>query len=160
MSDNFQHIDVDSDEYLDAPKALRDAYKQLKARYTDTVSDRDALKGQLTATALSDVLKGFKNPERVKRDLLAEGVDPLNTEAVQSWLGSNGDDYAKGEGAPSTPSPTSVEEAAEVAAHQQLQAARSLTQPADMSKVEAAITALGPNATPEEVVEAFRKAGV
>lgn len=158
MSEQF--IDVDSEEFENVPRGLRDAYKRLVRQHTEIVKERDTFKSQATAAALGDALSGFKNPERVKRDLLAEGVDPLDSEAVQTWLGSNGDDYARGDGAPSTPSNTSAEEAAEVAAHQQLQAARSLTQPADMSKIDAAITALGPNATPEEVVEAFRKAGV
>ena len=46
------------------------------------------------AQALGDVLAGFKNPERVKRDLLSDGIDPLNREVVEKWLGENGDDYA------------------------------------------------------------------
>lgn len=157
MSEQF--IDTTSDEYLEAPKALRDAYDRLKSRYQETTQERDALKGRATDAALGDALRGFKNPERVKRDLLAEGIDPLNTEAVNSWLGNNGDDYARGEATPVNQSQT-PDSAEEAAAFQQLQAARSLTQPADMSKLEAALTEITPDMTPEQVIEVYRKRGV
>lgn len=155
MTDNFAQIDVDSDEYLDAPKALRDAYKKLQDRYGTVTQERDTLKNQVTASALSSVLTGFKNPERVKRDLLADGIDPLDSSAVQGWLGENGDDYAKGGEAPA-PDPNA--EAAQ--AQQAFTAGTEFRQPASMSKVEAATAEITPDMTPEQIIEVYRKHGV
>ncbi|MDP9820485.1 hypothetical protein [Nocardioides massiliensis] len=102
MSDAIEHIDLDSDEYADTPRALRDAYKKLQDRLKDISSERDTLRTQMQASALSGVLTGFKNPERVKSALLSDKVDPLNTEAVTEWIEANGDDYAKASTEPGT----------------------------------------------------------
>lgn len=158
MSDNFQHIDVDSDEFQDAPRALRDAYKQLKSRYTETVSERNSLKENLTTTALTDVLGGFKNPERVKRDLLADKIDPLDKSAVNEWLASNADDYARGDGA-ANPSPPSADNA-EAALHERFNSGAGLQQPADQSKLDAALAEAGPNATGQQLAAVFAKHGI
>jgi hypothetical protein len=158
MSDNIQHIDVDSDEFIDAPKALRDHVKRLQQNNTRLSEQVETYRGQATASALGDVLKEFKNPERVKRDLLSDKVDPLDAEAVKQWLGTNGDDYAKGQAAPTTPE-TPVVDAAEVQAHQRIAAGAQFSQDADMSKLEAALTEVGANPTPEQLEAAFRKHG-
>jgi hypothetical protein len=97
MSDNLKHIDVDSEEFEDAPKALREYVKKLQAQSNTLAQERDDARGQVASRAVADVLadKGFKNPERVKRDLLADNIDPLDSSAVDGWLTRNGDDYAK-----------------------------------------------------------------
>lgn len=100
MSDNIEHFDVDSEEFADSPKGLRDAYKALQKKYAETAKERDGFRSKVNESALAGVLTGFKNPERVKRDLLSDGIDPLDTEAVQSWIGENGDDYARGSASP------------------------------------------------------------
>lgn len=154
MSEQF--IDTTSDEYVNAPKALRDAYDALKTRVTETEKERDTLRARATDAALGDVLKEFKNPSKVKTDLTRDGVDPLDSEAVTKWLETNGDDYAKGDGsAPSTPAARHPD----AAAHQQI-ARVDLSQPADMSKIEAALSELGPDATPEQVIAVYQKHGV
>ena len=38
MSESIQHIDVDSDEFIDAPKALRDHVKKLQTQAKDLAS--------------------------------------------------------------------------------------------------------------------------
>lgn len=157
MSDNNQHIDVDSDEYLDAPKALRDAYKRLSSQVKELSSERDTLKNQVTASALSGVLGEFKNPERVKRDLLADKIDPLDTEAVNRWIESNGDDYARGQ---ATPAPSTPDASEDAEAHRRLRSTDGLTAPADMSKIEAALAEAGPNPTGAQLEAAYRKHGV
>lgn len=158
MTDNIQHIDVDSDEFLDAPKALRDHVKrlqQINTRLTETNTD---LSGRLTATALTDVLSEFKNPERVKRDLLSDKIDPLDSEAVKQWLGSNGGDYARGEGgsAPSTDNPALAEDAA---ASQRINST-DLTSPSSMTKWEAAQAEITEDMDGAAVKAVYRKHGV
>lgn len=154
MSEQF--IDVDEDEYLDAPKALRDAYKKLVRQHTEIVKERDTFKSVATERALGDVLKDFKNPKRVQRDLASDGIDPLDSEAVSAWLEENGDDYAKGEG--STP-PAPRGEDPDAAAQRQI-AGADLQTPADMTKLEAALAELGDDATPEQVIKVYQSHGV
>lgn len=99
MSDNFQFIDVDDDDFFDAPKALRDHVKKLQERLTDREDKLTEVTKTLHQRTVNDVLadKGFKNPKRVQRDLLADKVDPLDERAVSKWLEENADDYAKAE---------------------------------------------------------------
>ncbi|HEU5115192.1 MAG TPA: hypothetical protein VFT74_00805 [Isosphaeraceae bacterium] len=156
MSDQF--IDTSSDEFIDAPRALRDAYDQLKARYTETAKERDTYKGRAESSALGDVLKGFTKPERVKSALLADGVDPLDSEAVSTWVAENGNDFARGEASPAQSQPSVDDSEAE--AHQRLQSSDNLRQPADMSKLEAALAEAGPNATGQELEVIYRKHGL
>lgn len=159
MTDNIQHIDVDGDEYLDTPKALRDHVKklqQINQRLTETNAD---LSGRVTASALNGVLSEFKNPERVKRDLLTDKVDPLNSEAVTAWLERNAGDYAKGDGASAqTSTPNASNE--EVAAHQRLQSAGDLRTPGDMTKLEAAMAEITPDMDGAAIKALYRKHGV
>lgn len=157
---DVQHIDVDSDEFIDAPKALRDHVKKLQqanTRLTEKVTD---LSGKATESALSSVLTGFKNPERVKRDLLSDKIDPLDSKAVETWLAANGDDYAKGDGAPNPdPSSPSVDQA-EVDAQQRITSGGDLRDPADMSKLEAAQAEITPDMTGAQVAQVYKKHGL
>ena len=154
MTDDIQHIDIDAPEFDGSPKALRDHVKKLQDAVTSLRTERDTYKGQATSAALGDVLAGYKNPERVKRDLLGDSIDPLDTEAVKKWLGENGDDYARGDGgtAPAVPSE-------EAAAHQRLQQT-DLTSPADMSKFEAAQAEITPDMTGDDIKALYRKHGL
>lgn len=158
MSDNFEHIDIDSEEYEDAPRGLRDHVKRLQSRLKETAKERDTLRGTLTSTALTDVLGGFKNPERVKRDLLADKIDPLDKSAVNEWLASNADDYARGDGA-ANPSPPGADNA-EAALHERFNSGAGLQQPADQSKLDAALAEAGPNATGDQLKAVFAKHGI
>jgi len=159
MTDNLQHIDVDSDEFIDTPKALRDHVKKLQQANTRLTETNTDLTGRVTASALNGVLTEFKNPERVKRDLLTDKVDPLNSEAVTAWLEKNGSDYARGEGAP-TSSSTPNASAEEVAAHQQIANGGNLRTAADMSKLEAAVAEITPSMTGADIKALYRKHGV
>jgi uncharacterized protein (DUF2336 family) len=134
MSDAIQYINTDDEQFDNAPRALRDAYEQLKKSHKELSQETTTLRGQVTQQALSGVLTEFKNPERVKSALLADKVDPLNAEAVNKWLADNGDDYAKG---PATPAPNQapVADEAEQAAHQQIQQSTAqFNQAAEMTK--------------------------
>lgn len=159
MSENIQNIDVDSDEFLDAPKALRDHVKRLQSRLTDLTSELTEVRSQATTTALGDVLSAFKNPERVKRDLIGDKVNPLDSEAVTKWLESNGDDYARGtESAGSSNTDTATPE--ERAAAAAISSASEFTQPADMSKLEAAKAEMTADMSGQDFIALARKHGL
>lgn len=154
MTDDIQYIDTDAPEFDGSPKALRDQLKRVQDAHRAAVQERDTYKGQATSAALGDVLAGYKNPERVKRDLLSDSIDPLNREAVEKWLGDNGDDYARGDGAPAPAVPSE-----DAAAYQRLQQT-DLTNPADMTAVEAAMAEITPEMTGEQVKQVYRKHGL
>jgi hypothetical protein len=155
MSD-MAHLDVDSDEYRDAPKALREYVKKLKAANDELAQQVQASREQVASSALAGVLTGFKNPERVKRDLLADRIDPLNREALDAWLAENGDDYARADGTSQAQQQTD----AEVQAHQRIQSAGSFKKPADMTPLEAAMSEITPDMTGAQIAEVYRKHGV
>jgi hypothetical protein len=154
MTDDIQHIDIDAPEFDGSPRALREHVAKLQQAHKALLQERDTYKGQATAAALGDVLAGYKNPERVKRDLLSDSIDPLNREAVEKWLGENGDDYARGDGAPAPAAPSE-----DAAAHQRLQET-NLTSPADMTAFEAAKAEITPDMSGAEVKAVYRKHGL
>lgn len=154
MSEQF--IDTTSDEFITAPKALRDAYDALKVRYTETAQQRDTFKSRATDTVLGDALKEFTNPTLVRKSLEADGIDALNTEAVNTWLAENGTGFARATG--STPAQSHANDP-EIAAQQRI-AGADLSTPADMSKLEAALLEVTPDMTPEQVIEVYRKRGI
>lgn len=151
---DIQDIDVDAPEFDGTPKALRDHVKRVQEALKATTAERDTYRTQATSSALGDVLAGFKNPERVKRDLLSDGIDPLNREVVEKWLGENGDDYAKGASAPATPV-----QSEDAAAYQRLQQTE-LTSPADMTSVEAAMAEITPDMDGAAIQAVYRKHGL
>ena len=158
MTDNIQHIDVDSDEFFDAPKALRDYVKKLQRQNETLSTDLSKAKGEIAAQALGDVLSGYKSPAKVKRDLLADGIDATDKGAVEKWLSENGDDYARATASAESETPSVPED--EVAAHRSLNLDGEFRQPADMSKVDAAISELPADATPDQVIAHFRAKGL
>lgn len=100
MSDDYKYIDVDADEWEGTPRALREALDKAQKLLKAQTQQITEFTQEKQANALSGVLTGFKNPERVKSALLSDKVDPLNSEAVTKWLEANGDDYAKATGDP------------------------------------------------------------
>lgn len=159
MSDNFAHLDVDDDEFESAPKALRDAYKKLQKAHNEQGQQITELSSQLSSQALSGVLTGFKNPDRVKSALLGDKVDPLDTEAVAKWIETNGDDYAKAENS-GTPATQQEEQTEEAQAYAGLQLGGHYRPAADLGKLDAVAANLPTDATPEQVAAAIRAAGI
>ena len=136
MSD-IQHINVDDEEFEGAPKALRDHVKKLQRALGERDTEVSTLRGQLNSKALSDVLGGFKNPKRVESAILADKVDPLDSEAVKSWLAENSDDYAKADGAQAPaqePSPADAQQQAQAQQYAALSAGGELTPAAEADK--------------------------
>lgn len=151
MTDNYEYIDVNDEQWDGTPRALRDALdKAQKALKTERQATAE-LRNQTASTALSGVLAGFKNPERVKTAILGDKVDPLNSEAVTAWLESNGDDYAKGTPAdPSTDDTQTSQAAAPQAStpnYQQLNGLAEIGTPAGanaLQEIQAMPEGLGP----------------
>ena len=162
MSDAIEHIDLDSDEYADTPRALRDAYKQLQSRLKEIVAERDTLRSEMQATALSGVLTGFKNPERVKSALLADKVDPLDTEAVNEWIEANGDDYAKASTEPGTQSDAPAGQPDPAAPYGQLRSLDGSASGGDayMTKLAQVRQLITDEMTGEDVAALFAKHGL
>lgn len=160
-STTIQHIDIDSEDFEDAPKALRDYAKKLKAANEQLTTERDDARGRLASNAVAGVLKdqGYKNPKRVEKDLLADGIDPLDQDAVSGWLAEFGDDYAKGEVTPSAPVQTE-EAAAQQAAYQQLNAGGHLQADAGLDKWQAVQNEITGNETGAELLALYKKHGI
>jgi hypothetical protein len=154
-----EYIDVDHEDYFEAPKALRDAYKKLAADHKQAVQERDTFRGRAEASALGDVLKGYAKPELVKTALLSSKVDPLDSEAVAAWVQENGDGFARAEAAP-TPSTPTAQDPEEAAAHERIAAAGNLSQPADMTRWESAQAEIPANATAEQVRQILLSKGL
>lgn len=168
MSDAIKYIDVDDEQFEDAPKALRDAYKALAAKHKEATAEVGQLRQTVASHALGDVLgnAGFRNPKRVEQDILRDGIDATDKAAVEKWLADNGDDYAKANEAPADPTPEQTqqltpEQQAQAAAFAALQSTQSsLRQPAELSKLEAAQAEITPDMTKEQVRAVLIKHGV
>lgn len=168
MTDAIKHIDLDDEQYEDAPRALREYAANLKKALAEQTKRADGLASQVASHALGDVLgtAGFKNPKRVEQDILRDGVDATDKAAVEAWLAANGDDYAKatasGEPDPvQDPQQQTPEQAAQAAAFQQLQGVQGdLRQPADMSKLELALSEITDDMNGEQVLAVYKKHGI
>lgn len=153
MSDTFAHLDVDTDEFENAPRALRDAYKELQKSYKSQAQQITDLRDKTTSVALSGVLTGFKNPERVKSAMLSDSIDPLNTEAVEAWLSANGDDYAKATN-------SAPQSQADAPNYDALAAPSQLGDPAVQDAQLQAVLNAPKDASPEELLAHFRALGI
>lgn len=162
MSDAIQHIDVDSDEFSEAPKALRDHVKKLQGRLTELSTETQTLRQQITARALDEVLadKGFKNPARVQRDMLSDQINPADTAAVEAWLASNADDYARAAAAPD-PAPVQTDTPpAEAGALAAINSTADLRSPVSTDKWERALAEITPEMTGADIKAVYAKHGV
>lgn len=168
MTDNITHINLDDEQFEDAPKALRDYAAKVKKAYDAALAEAGQLRTQLASKSLGDVLgnKGFKNPKAVEKSLLADKVDPLDESAVNAWLTENADDFAKADGAPEAPAPEqqaqqTPEQIAQQQAYQQLASVNgSLARPADMTKFDLAQAEITEDMTKEQVRAVYLKHGI
>ena len=160
MTDTIKDIDVDHEDYDGTPKALREHVKRLQSAIKEISTERDTFKGHAQSAALSGALTGFKNPERVKKDLLSDGIDPLDNEAVKAWLGSNGDDYAQG-GDPATPNSTGSEvDQSEIEEHQRIASVGQFSSAADMTKLDAAKAEITEDMSGAQIIQVYKKHGL
>lgn len=158
MSDDYQYIDVNDEQWEGTPRELRQALDKAQQKLREATKQVATFEAERATNALSGVLTGFKNPERVKTALLGDKVDPLDNEAVTKWLETNGDDYAKAEASP-TPVPGEGEEnlADDYAA---LQLGGAYQPAGDIGKLEAANAEITPDMDGAAVAEVYRKHGV
>lgn len=161
MSDAIKHLDLDSEEFEDAPKAVRDYAKSLKKQLESVTKERDGVRTQLASSSLEKVLadKAFKNPAKVQKDILRDGVDPLDSEAVEAWLADNSDDYARGtQETPAAEPPVPNEQQT---AFERIAAVQSQTvNPANMSKAELAFAEITPDMDGPAVIAHYAKHGI
>ena len=163
MSDKLQHIDIDSEEFEDAPRGLREYAKKLKAAYDSVSADYSKARKQLASRAVSDVLadKGFKNPKRVERDLLADDIDPYDSKAVEEWISANGDDYAKGAANPEpVQSPESAQNAELAEQYNRMNVGGEANQPAPNDKWAAVQAEITPDMDGAAVIEVYKRHGL
>lgn len=95
MSDDIRHLNLDHQDFAEAPPALLDHVRKLKKQFDAINAEVAELRGLATTQALSDALGDFRSPAKVERQLLADGVDPLDRSAVDGWLKEYGEDYAR-----------------------------------------------------------------
>lgn len=161
MSDAIKHLDLDSEEFEDAPKAVRDYAKSLKKQLESVTKERDGVRTQLASSSLEKVLadKAFKNPAKVQKDILRDGVNPLDSEAVEAWLADNSDDYAKG--TQETPVAEPPVPNAQQTAFEQIAAVQSgSTNPAILSKWDLVQAEITPDMDGEAVKALYQKHGI
>lgn len=163
MTDNIQHIDVDADEYLNAPAALREYARKLKEQNASLSGEVSTLRTERNASLLSGVLsaQGFKNPTRVQSDLLRDNIDPADKSAVEKWLQDNGDDYAKGAAPAEAVTTEDAANATNAAALGQIQRVQATAEPAGgLSAFDAAKAEITPEMTGEQIIALYKKHGV
>ena len=162
MTEDIQHIDVDSDEWENTPKALRDQVKKLQKAITDERDRSDGYRTKLTEKALGDVLavQKFKNPTKVQRDLIDDGIDPLDGDAVKTWIEANAADYARGEGAPAAQQNSNQQDQHDAADYARLNLGAEFREPASVEKHEAVFAKITADMTQKDVEALFRREGI
>ena len=159
MSDAFQYIDVDSEQFEDAPKALRDAYNKLKKRAQDQDAELGSFRSEKTQATASDVLKAKGYDPKAAKFLIQSGVDLSSESAVDSWLAEDGAFFKVGD-PEATPGQT-VDHADEAAARQAINTtAAQVTQAASTDKLKLAISEITPDMDGAAVAAVYAKYGV
>lgn len=168
LDDDYFEDDDDHQEDQTARglrKTIEKQNRKIKSLESENTKYRKTENERQAKEALSG--KGFKNTRKVARDLLADGIDLSDSEAVNEWLSENGDDYARDENSETeTPSAEeneieNSEEHSEMAsAFERLNNTQRMATPAHLSKYEAATAQLSDDASPDEVERVFREAGI
>lgn len=161
MSDTFQYIDVDDEQFEDAPRALRDAYAKLKKKAQEQDAELSSFRSERTQATAADVLKAKGYDPKAAKFLTQAGIDLSNEGQVDAWLAEDGAFFKVGDAPQSeAPAEQTAGHQAEAAARQQLATAQSYVQPAAMDKMKAALSEIGPDATTEEVKAIYKKYGI
>ena len=157
MSDNFQYLDVDDEQFEDAPRALRQAYEKLKKAHQSDAQELASLRGTVKQTTATDVLKAKGYDPRAAKFLIQSGVNLNDSEAVDGWLAEDGAFFKVGD---APPAEHAEDHSAEAQARSQIADASSQTQPAAVDKLQAALAEITPSMTAADVVEVYRKYGI
>lgn len=157
---NFQYIDVDDEQFEDAPRALRQAYAALKKAHEADTKELSTLRTQVQTRTASDVLKDKGYNPKAAKFLLKDGVDLSDEKAVDAWLAEEGE-FFKVAGEGGTPNPEqNVEHEAEAEARGQIADATSHTQTAANDKMQAALAEITNDMTPQQVMAVYAKHGI
>lgn len=157
---NFQYIDVDDEQFEDAPRALRQAYAALKKAHEVDTKELSTLRTQVQTRTASEVLKDKGYNPKAAKFLLKDGVDLNDEKAVDAWLAEEGE-FFKVAGQESTPgSEQTVEHDAEAEARSQIADATSHTQTAANDRMKAALAEITDNMTTQEVMAVYKKHGI
>lgn len=159
MTDNIENIDLDSDDFANAPTGLREYAKNLKSR----LAERDQLIGKYQDEALGSVLTqaGFANPNRVRSAIAADKIDLSDRTKVNEWIATNGNDFARGAQAPAELQQEQPDHTAQALVQHQMQDLQNVATPSGavnaFEKVKAEITN---TMDKDEVLARLRSAGV
>lgn len=168
MSD-YQYIDVDDDDFDDAPRALREHVKKLQKQLTQVTNERDEFKSKYQSKSAVDALAGygFRNSKRVSKDLLADGVDLSDLDAVRAWVEENGDDYARtttetggGSDQEAAQPEQTVDHSEEAQQRRLAQEANVNTGPAGGDRMQAALAEITDDMDGRQVMEIYKKHGI
>lgn len=156
MSDNFQYIDVDDEQYEDAPRALRQAYEALKKRDQARETELGKLRGTVKQATATDVLKAKGYDPKAAKFLIQSGVDLNDASAVDTWLAEDGE-FFKVDAPPAEPA---VDHSEEQQSRSQIAEASSQVQPAAGDKMKAALAEITPDMTTAQVLAVYQKHGI
>lgn len=158
MSDDYQYIDVNDEQWEGTPRELRQALDKAQNKLREVTKQVATFEAERASNALSGVLTGYKNPDRVKAAILGDKVDPLDNEAVTKWLEANGDDYAKGQADPDPVPNEGEEDLADQ--YEALQLGGAYRPAADIGKLQAANAEITPDMDGAAVAAVYAKHGI
>ncbi len=154
---NFQYIDVDDEQFEDAPRALRQAYAALKKAHEAEAKELSTLRTQVQTRTASEVLKDKGYNPKAAKFLLKDGIDLSDEKAVDAWLAEEGEFFKANGG---TPTEQSAEHTAEAEARSQIADATSHTQTAANDKMQAALAEITDDMTTSQVLAIYAKHGI
>ena len=158
MSDNFQYIDVDDEQFEDAPRALRQAYDKLRKQHQSDAQELAKLRGTVQTRTASDVLKAKGYNPKAAKFLLKDGVDVNDENAVDTWLAEEGEFFKVSGEDPETAQ--TADHTAEAEQRAQIADTTSQAEPAGNDKMQAALAEITPEMTGAQVMEVYRKHGI
>jgi len=154
----------DQDDDTELVRQLRKQVKTLTQSKSEAEARAAAAEGKLTVASLSDALKAKGVNPKAARFIVADGVDTSDSAALDSWLEENGDLFPS-----SSPEAAAQQQEQQqqpavdgdvVDGYQQVAGVHQLQRPVDMNKLTEAKRGLPDNATPEQVLAAFRQQGL
>lgn len=166
MSDNEYNDDYE--DYDNTGGGLRAQLEKVLKENRTLKSENATFKSEVATQLASKALTQKGYPPAVARLAVSDGVDVSDEKALDKWLADNGDLFVR-------PAPQPVEgEQPEATAEQQQQPIpdgvestfgainriHATSQPGLTNKYDTATAALSKDATPEEVLAAYRAAGL
>lgn len=164
MSDNWNDDDELFGNGNPDGSSLRAYAEKMAAKVKALETENGQLKGQITEKNAVDVLSAKGYPAAVARLAIKDGVDASNEKAVEKWLTDNGDLFVKPEANQSQQQtegdePSGEQEAPPVGVQSVFGALNNIhaaASPALVTAFDRATASLPADATPEQVIAAYR----